>query len=150
MRFPFFAAALLTLAATVHGADSWLPQKIEGLDRALGAKPQLGVSAVYVAAVASEAAAEEQPPSSATTTSADHGGAWLRIDTVEVGQGRDPIATFNGNPLRYAWRQAVTVEGKSGWKTRWMVEGASAGLFRYQVVSTARPWPVLTTQLYVK
>ncbi|MFC4161158.1 DUF4879 domain-containing protein [Chitinimonas lacunae] len=143
-------AVALCLPLFTQAAESWLPQRIEGLDRALAPRPELALSEVRIAAVASAVAAEEQPAAGAASTRTDHGGAWLRVDTVEVGQGREPMASFNGRPLRYSSREPVNLNGRSGWRTRWMIEAAEAGLFRFQATSPVKPWPVLTTQIYIR
>lgn len=79
-----------------------------------------------------------------TTTAKDHGGAWLRIFTEEIGYGRQPQARLLSNSLREIAKVPICNVGGGlgtcrrgdtvvGYRRTWDASGHQGGNFEYVV-----------------
>lgn len=143
----------------------------------------LALSALGLLAFANLAAAQSAPPISYVqvryvgstnqgwepvadgtfTTTLDHGGAQLRVLTVEVGYGGTRIARINGVTLpSSANYQTLAFCGSNfltpctagqtivGFSRYWNIDGYQSGTFQYQTTSLNSPWNTLSDSMIIQ
>lgn len=98
----------------------------------------------------------------ATSTTKNHGGAQMRVLTVEVGFGNNRVATINGNVLPASANYSTTpfcslsfstpcspgqtIVGYTRW---WNIDGYQSGTFSYRTTSVNFPYNTLTDTLNI-
>jgi hypothetical protein len=105
----------------------------------------------YVHSVSSAAGSTEVVVGRASTTR-DHGGAWMRIQTDDVGYGNNPQARLLGNALREVKTEPLCNSGGSltpcnrgtvvGYRRTWDASGHQGGNFEYMVIPNGAGGPV--------
>lgn len=88
-----------------------------------------------------------------SSTARDHGGAWMRIATDDIGYGRNAQARLLGSPLREIRTEALChVGGRPnpcngrgtviGYRRTWEASGREGGNFEYMVIPNGVGAPV--------
>ena len=130
----------------------------------LAAAPAPPLSYVEVRFVGSSTQGWEATGENQLATAYDHGGALLRVVTVEVGYGSNPVAQFNGATLpRSANYQTDAFCNYSnflepcragqtivGYVRYWNLDGQQSGSFWYQNTSINSPWNTLGDRMYIQ
>lgn len=99
---------------------------------------------VRVLSVTSAKAGAETLNAGATSTSRDHGGAWMKITTEEIGFGKNMQATLLGFSLRQIRTEALcNVGGQAkpctgrgaivGYRRTWDASGREDGNFQFTI-----------------
>jgi hypothetical protein len=117
---------------------------------------------VQVRYVDSSDQGQEAIADSATSTTKNHGGAQLRVLTVEMGLGNNRVATINGSVLPATANYSTTpfcslsfttpcsvgqtVVGQTRW---WKIDGYQSGTFSYRTTSVNSPYNTLTDTLTI-
>lgn len=96
------------------------------------------------------------------STAQNHGGAQLRVLTVEVGYGTSRIAKINGTTLpSSANYQTIAFCGSNfltpctagqtivGYSRYWNLDGYQGGTFYYQTTSINSPWNTMSDTLNI-
>jgi hypothetical protein len=110
------------------------------------------LSRAYVSAVASAKGSTEFVEGRSSTVR-DHGGAWMRITTDEIGYGRNAQARLLGSPLRELGSlplcnvggQPTPCYGRGtviGYRRTWDASGREGGNFEYMVIPNGIGGPV--------
>ena len=110
------------------------------------------LSRAYVSSVQSAAAGSEYVIGQSSTTR-DHGGAWLRVTTDDIGYGRNAQARLLGSPLREIRTEALCNVGGQpnpcngrgtviGYRRTWDASGREGGNFEYMVIPNGIGGPV--------
>ncbi|KJV30760.1 hypothetical protein VI08_14675 [Luteibacter yeojuensis] len=109
------------------------------------------LSRAYVYRVDSALAGSEIITGRSSTTR-DHGGAWMRIQTDDVGYGNNPQARLLGNALREIKTEPLCNSHGSlapcnrgtvvGYRRTWDASGHQGGNFEYMVIPNGTGGPV--------
>lgn len=130
----------------------------------LAAAPAPPLSYVQVRFVGSSTQGWEATGDNLLSTALDHGGSQLRVVTVEVGYGSNPVAQFNGATLpRSANYQTAAFCNYSnflepcsagqtivGYVRYWNLDGQQSGSFWYQNTSINSPWNTLGDRMFIR
>ncbi|MFM8331665.1 MAG: DUF4879 domain-containing protein [Candidatus Methylumidiphilus sp.] len=128
-----------------------------------GAAPAPGISYVEVRHVGSTNQGWEDLGPNDMATRLDHGGAQLRVITVEIGYGKSPMAFLDGVRLPNSANYSTTTFCSSnylipcragqtvmGWVRYWNLDGKQSGRFYYQTTSTNFPNNTLGDGMYIR
>lgn len=120
------------------------------------------LSYVQIRHVGSSNQGWENLSDSQVATTLDHGGAQLRVVTVEVGYGTSRVAKVNGvNLPTGANYQTINFCGSNylvpcsagqtivGFTRYWNLDGYQSGTFSYQTTSINSPWNVMSDTMSI-
>jgi hypothetical protein len=127
-------------------------------------QPAPSLQYLQIRRVDSSSAGSESIPDNLFTTIRDHGGAQLRVLTVEVGYGNSFRARMKGanlpasanissvpycNPSNFL-EPCRSGQKVIGWVRYWRLDGNQSGTFYYQNRSLNAPWNTLSDSINIK